>query len=642
MNATRKRHAIEDAERVPEDVRRVQQELDDRHYARRFEEDIDEMTRSKEDAVFNDIVGLYAWGDMMYRQQRRMAVLSNPWHECQKGCRMRLVEAVVYRRTLLAGSGTEAAGAEGAMPARSFGDIFGASRLRTYHMCFPASCQHLFPGHACIKGGMVNGQCWHAVRDQPADTRRLDQFWVCETTGNVHVCGDLCTKRSAVSEREGDMVCQLTGQVLSRQMVMDAAFGASAHDPRLASTLMLGASAMDGGTAAEEPVKSDPEARQSVIVKQARGQMADIAKRPSMRMHFVAFVEAMCDELFFSEKRQRLEVDVYLSGLRRAYEDLTKFMRVPKMTDDVSASIANFVRMLLRARDLCGPDGPGREIHHQKRTPRLISLTRGLEIYASRAPTSDYFANVPMMDGVARDMMARLAQIEFQFMNTDARHPSDIPALRSMHTHHGPTPERVEATRRFARMHLRVVQHYRATHGLPPYTGPLHWSSPEWQDRRRRITETYSRVIVRAWENLFDSASGHTRETLVFGRVALGLLYITKTSLVVEDAHIAPAKVHVVVVPSIPFSGLLPRDNQLDRFDQSLIAPLTGARRLTIVQSLVRAAAQEISDAGRLPSVQLRLLDVVSEEDAKNCAIYAGAPPAGVHTDGDAATDETA
>ena len=46
MNATRKRHAIEDAERVPEDVRRVQQELDDRHYARRFEEDIDEMTRS--------------------------------------------------------------------------------------------------------------------------------------------------------------------------------------------------------------------------------------------------------------------------------------------------------------------------------------------------------------------------------------------------------------------------------------------------------------------------------------------------------------------------------------------------------------------------------------------------------------------
>ena len=290
------------------------------------------------------------------------------------------------------------------------------------------------------------------------------------------------------------------------------------------------------------------------------------------------------------------------------------------------------IRMVLDAQAYVlaqRPLAPGETVlRHDPKCAPLIMAGQALCVFRSREPVSEYFANIPMMDSVAHYVARRRLEIEAEHLETDRRQPSDVNALRQYQFYQ---QERVDAVHAahcdFERYLSRVASEYRLRHGIVR-PEPTRCDSPQWQRRMENITLLFAHTLVRVWRGSNQHATTPTaRQTLAFGRIALGVLYLTKSSLEVQDLQITSCASFVTIVPRIDFARLLPCDNQLDIFnlDQFVLSPT--ARRLTTTQGDVRQEAMRISRIGALPSLLLRLGDVSADLAAETKATQAVAPP---------------
>lgn len=591
---------LEDSIRVPEDVKRVQRELDEAHFAREFEETVGAMGRGIDDPVFGDRVALYAWGELEYKRGDGTRIMPNPMHECSKerGCKMKRIEVRVYRRNMPMGSAVPDVGC-----VRSIGDAVGpGSQMRMYHLCFPASCEHLQPNHVC----RMTPHCWHAIRDAPSDTLVLEDFWVCAATGNLHVCGSLCTQRKIVTAHENDHVCPLTGTVVaSRRAVSDWQGASDRGDTRALLCSSAGPAPGDDTAAAREK-------RQKAVSMGSRSRRSGgpMWGPGGEEAEYMLFAERLADELFFSKTRQMIEAEKLLSGIDAAFNDVVKFMRVRSLVDETPQRVALSIRLLLEAQTMVGGQGG---LHHDANCMSLIRAGEALCVYHNRIPVSEYFANVPMMDDIAAYFVRRRAEIETKNLDTDRRQPSDIAVLRQFQFHdREATAAAAAAARDYASFLHRTVTRVREDANIvrPKIT---RWNSDEWARRRKDVTALYAHTLVRVWKNMRTyCTTPEGRDTLTFGRIALGMIYLTKSSLSVQDMSVAPCESYVTVVPRIEFSQLLPCDNQIEHFDLATFAAAPGARRLTTIQGDIRREAMKISVAGNLPSLLLRLQDVMN------------------------------
>ena len=622
------RRRLEGPEIVPAAVREVQRELDDAQYAREFEEGMAEMGRGLDDPVFSDRLALYAWGELQYKSETARSILPNPSHQCSRelGCRMRRLDVSVYRRIVPLTDQMPAATGPGAPPLSGYvaaRAMHTEGQARLYHLCIHEMCEHLIANHAC----RMSPRCWHAMTDRRDDTLTLDDFWVCGTSGNLHICGESCTQAKEITTNERDVVCTLTSQIIAaRRPVTEAEAAAEQRDPR-ALTLM---GKSDGSGAPDEDTEAARARRQAAVARGARRHRI-VAQPVNEEAEYRIFAQRLVEELLFSEKRQMLEANIYLADYRRALDDVNKYMRVRKLVDDTHPATAAMIQQVLEAQRIvheARPPAPGETIfHHDPKCPPLIMIGQALCVHRSREAVSEYFANVPMMDSVAKYITDRRAEMESEYLKTDRRQPSDINALREFQFHQKDRTEAAAAARRdYETLLGRVVQHYREAHGITR-PAPTRWLSEHWQRRMANIKLLFAHTLVRVWHNLAQHADPAGRQTLAFGRIALGVLYLTKSSLEVQDLQVAPATSFVTVVPRIAFARLLPCDNQLNMFKLDEFAASPTARRLTTTQGDVRQEAMRISRMGALPTLLLRIEDVSAELAAERRAAAAVAPP---------------
>lgn len=614
------RRALEDAVHIPEEVRRVQEELDNARFAEDFEAAVAAMDRGLDDPVFSDRVALYQWGELEYKSGTRLAILPNPSHRCSRdqGCRMTRLEVNVYRRTVPVLSGDTVPAAGGAAPlsgsfaARALKD---GGQARMYHLCIASTCEHLIPGHICH----MKPQCWHLHGDRRDDTMPLEDFWVCNQTGNLHVCGHDCMQAKDITDGERDLVCTLTGQVISgRRPVTEFEAAAEQRDPRALS--LTGKS--DGGPA--EDTEAARVRRQQAVARGARRSRAAAASRvpswgPSNEEHeYRLFARRMVTDLLFSKKRQMLEATTYIAAYKRALAEVNKFMRVRRSLDGIPADNMDCIRTTLMTQDYlikkCGVVIPeDKRLRFDERCPPLVMAAQAPCVYLARRPVSEYFANVPMMDDVKQYVSRCMVEAETEHLETDRRQPSDINMLQQYQFHQQDHEDAAKKARRDYEQFLdKVIRGYRERHGIVR-PEPTRWDSERWQSRMENIIQVFAHTLVRVWRNLMQHVPpGPGRQTLAFGRIALGLLYLTKTSLSVQDMQITSCASFVTVVPLVEFARLLPWDNQLSMFDLDEYAQ-AGARRLTKTQGDVRDEAIRVSKMGALPSLLLRIEDIMAE-----------------------------
>jgi hypothetical protein len=364
---------------------------------------------------------------------------------------------------------------------------------------------------------------------------------------------------------------------------------------------------LNGADPGEDSAMLREKRQRAIALGMRRGRNQGLWGPGDEERECLRFAERLVTELFFSSTRQMMEVEALLAGIDAAFNGVVKFMRVRSLVDEIPQRVSATIRLMLKAQRMVGGEGG---LHHDPDCMSLIFACEALGVYHNLAPVSEYFSNVPMTDEVATYYTRRCAEIEAKNFDVDRRQPSDISVLRQFQFHDAESESvATNAMRDYARLLSATVADFRARRGLvrPAVT---RWDSATWKQRQKGITSLYARTLVRAWKNLqTHCTSVEAADNLSFGRIALALVYLTKSSLTVQDTSVAPCESHVTVVPAIDFSHLLPCDNQLGHFNLDEFAAATGAKRLTTVQGDIRSECLNISKAGKLQSMLLRLED---------------------------------
>lgn len=568
------------------EIKRVQAEADDAALIEEFERAIKDSEGEEADAVFNDVNGLYTWGELEYKKQNERSIMCQPSHVCVRGCHMRQVSVVVHRR--VSHFGNQASEGLSAMQAAFGRWAFG----RAYHLCFTDTCAHIRSNHACETPEC----CPHATRYQGRDTRRLDQFWVCTETGNVHICGRDCLQPKIVSPLEGEFVCSLTGVVTGQNLVA-VQFIPNVH------LLGAGEEDTDPMQAARASLATINMSRRKLA---ARAAMSDGVQDLAV---YGAWVEAICEELFFSERRQLLEAEQYLLAYEKALEDMIKYLRVRKLVDEMGLAFHQFLRAVLTAQ---GPRPRPPLLYHSSTYINLVRVPNALAVFQFRAPVSPYFRNVPMLDSVARAMRRRLEQIDTKFIANGGKTSNAAASMVGTPEHARAVRERQEeydlvlarADRdRFIR---RVLYRRRLGAGGGCDTPAV----ADTALRRRNVKEVFATTLVRVWANL--NKYEPQQQQVTFKKLVIALLYMTQKTLAIPDGSTA-----VTVIPKVDFAALLPQESQLHKFD----LPACGSggsnhtlfRKLTATQTEITGRLFDIARSGHLTHIQLRISDVYEE-----------------------------
>jgi hypothetical protein len=572
-------------------MKRVHQELDNQHLADDLEHAVNKGKEGAALDIFNDLYGLYTLGEFEYKKINQNRLMHNPAHTCSGyRCHLTPVEIMAYRL-------------------EHHDNWFTGERNISVHLCFPTMCPHIDPRHRCED--QLDGNCPHMHKYAPQDIRKLKDFWVCSDTGNVHICGERCDKSAIKDMREGDYVCSLTGQVTERHIVP--------VEYHVNQQLQLAAGN-------EDELTMDNGLAYALQKKGVRKLLASGGKALSVTvplwerqgdivLHH-ACVAAVCDQLFFSEDRQMMEANNYLSAYQRSYEEVVKSMRVRKMMDGVNRDMARFSARMLAAQGLVERRRVFKDeekVYHNEIFTHLIKIPAVIAMYQFRSPTSTYFHNVPMLPDVAVYMRDRLNVINAKYAAL-----FKLPVTETGDE----VRERAVVKRRRDELLRQSVSEYRERIGAPPRR-IVKWDSPEWQTRMKNIKDIFSHCLVRVWINIIkQNALSETGEgvNLSFKRCLLALLYMTRKTVSVSDEvysdAITSAPVEgpmVTVIPRIEFAMLLPPENQLDRFNLMPYSTNAMSRKLTTTQTEIKNCIHSIGNKGHLSSMQLRMIDVYAE-----------------------------
>lgn len=371
----------------------IQKQLDTDYIIKQFGQHINDNGNAT-DLVFDDIKGLYIWGELEYKYLCAARISSAPSHSCTRDtCVMKKVPVVVYRK-IKYGAGippqNTLSHAQSTID-MGFGD---STRVVSYHVCFTDECVHLKTSHYCEEPS----ECPHSTRYEASNTRTLSDFWACASTGNVHMCGVLCRHQKIVTQYENDFVCMLTGTVVSRNISHE-------QNDQYVSKMITGVEAY----VQETPLASTT-GRGRRRMTRAKSS-ACMWEDPEHIQHNRMEVANICEDLLFSHERQMLEASSVVREYEHAYIET------------------------IRALTIKRPDG----------TP--INVGHAMCVFKACSGSNAYFNNVPMRPEIKTYIHRELANIDGTYtiqhavpqtqVYTDARMTmyATVEKYRSTHGH---------------------------------------------------------------------------------------------------------------------------------------------------------------------------------------------------------------
>jgi hypothetical protein len=556
----------------------LQQQLDDEHLIRQFEEAIEKGGDNPEnDLIFNNAAAMLFLAEHEYKKIHAKDILNRPSHVCarEKGCHMILKNVKVYRKTTFMGthvahsSEYDEDGNEYSH-ANAFEQVFGTgANPANYQICFgDDECEHAKTGHYCEYEKEHGIQCHHKAHYQPSNIKVFSNFWVCSDSGNVHACGALCQQYKIVSETEADYVCSLTGVVTSRNIVVDDGYG-------LRQKLLTNEGATPAAPATIKRKKQGPQ----VIDQEAYEASLKTWEHDEEMEKNKMIVSRVVNELFFSKKRQMLEADMYLTQYKDAAEEVSKYMRVKK------------------------------QLHLQQETEqKTVNMIMGLCIFQYKMPTSIYFKNVPMMPSVRKYILNGLAKIDQTFIGN---HGVDITCF---------DPDYMGTRKDYSKINKFIHSAIQTHKRRQMFDNDEDDDEEEEEYDENDIERKYADNTVQRWLNKVDIVKKmftvatisiwrnmnknlhdmrEFEKMFKFKNIVIPLLYMLRKQFsitentansnnlnsmekiynpltdhvdVYDEYHFSEDfakadKMRVIVIPKVEFALLLPHDNQLHKFD---------------------------------------------------------------------------
>lgn len=638
-------------------MEKLQQQLDDAQLVAEFEQAISNLaTADCDDPVFSNIYGLCMWTELQYRMDNEKKLMNAPSHMCDKNCTIKNIKVIVYRRREFIGGRKLSSDEEDMM--REMAKFSQGSTMdkafntalfsKFYHVCFPNTCNHLIPNHHCTAS-----VCPHAAKYLPHDTRELTHLWACQSTGNIHICGQYCAGVKHVSEKEGDYVCALTKEVLGRQLVntcvTDSAnflISNSPYAPAVEERLPINSQGLLTGAVMEANGKRIRKMRSSAA---SMGALIPVWENPTELMINKSQCVAMCEKLFFSEARQRMEAKRYLDAYQLVWDDILRQLRPRKPIENNTRDFLGFNRRVLGENPRVSPDSDGKQPDIDKETqlyyddtqPPPVKLPDVIGMCQTRKPTSVYFSNIPMMENIREFMCSRMHEIDTNALNTvkyaTAARNHDIfceplatgaavpdPSACVKFDTDNMTPAQKSRLTPVSDMITSMRNSYRTRNGITVAATHTTWDSPKWQTRMTNICYLFSCTVIRVWANL-NRFSGvvppecRSRDIESFNRIMLALLYMTKKAFSIapcddngrvgENTHLPPVNsdaAHVTCIPRIDFANLLPSENYLSTLNVNI-------NKMTSTQTCIRKYFSHMRSAVDVSQLQLRLVDVCNE-----------------------------
>lgn len=529
------------------------------------------------DKVLDNARALYTWGEFEYKCINSGRIASAPSHVCNTTtCIMKKINAFVYRRTAHdaihhANEGQTATGFD------------RSTRMVTYHMCFERQCAHLVPKHHCEP----RENCPHDRQYAPIDIRKLDDFWVCDSTGNVHMCGMLCNHPKIVTAYEHDFVCPLTGTIVCRNVCMDAPGAYVAKMVREAPDTFTPLLLMPSGNPANTGKRRM--SHNTCRSRQLR-QWEDEALMDKYRQ----YVREVCDELLFSHDRQMMEAKSCIEEYEKTYTDTLR-----AFTD--------------------------------KRNGRILNLVDLLSAYRANTWHNPYFDTVPIQPEVQAYMVQQLAEIDTKYTGGFKQTASAASAQTVS------IDEYNQIVHETAHMIQTAIAKYRTTHHSSRREEVKTWTSASWQEDMQTVKNMFAFTVVTVWTNLNKhrcvasppSSTPHAAQCVEkdvsnFYRLVIPLIYMTRRNFTLYDSPAqdngATSAYYVPVIPNIEFATLLPHENKLQKF-ASTNTHGTGPhqasgnsalymKKMTSAQTNVKRVLDQIRNDGKLSDIKLSIEDV--------------------------------
>lgn len=636
-------------------MEKLQQKLDNERLVTEFEQAISNITAADHnDPVFSNIYGLCMWTELQYRMDNEKKLMNAPSHMCDKTCTIKNIKAIVYRRREFIGGRKLSPDEEDMMrelakyaQGSTMDKAFNTSLFsKFYHVCFPNTCVHLIPSHHCTAE-----VCPHAGKYLPHDIRDLTHLWACQSTGNIHICGQYCAGVKHVSEKEGDYVCALTKEVLGRQLVNSSVpdhanllLSNSPYAPVVEERLPVNAQGLLTGAVMEANSKRIRKMRSSAA---AAASSVPVWENSAELMLNKSQCVAMCEKLFFSEARQRMEAKRYLDAYQSMWDDILRQLRTRKPIENHTRDFLGFNRRVLGDRQSVSVDGEDKQpvidrekqLFYDDTQPPPVKLPDVIGMCQARRPTSVYFTNIPMMDKIREFMCARMHEIDTNALNTvkyataarnhdifcdaHATIPVETSPYKQADTDNMTAMQRKQLTP-VSDMVAQMRNSYRTRNGITAAPAHTTWDSPKWQTRMTNICYLFSCTVIRVWANLNKFASVvppecRSRDIESFNRIMLALLYMTKKAFSISpcddaanvfvDTQSPPASndvTHVTCIPRIDFANLLPSENYLSNLNVNI-------NKMTSTQTCIRKYFSHMRSAVDVSQLQLRLIDVCNE-----------------------------
>lgn len=461
-------------------------------------------------------------------KQMRTDFINTPSHVCVRGeCHLDRLQVSIYRYRKndtflnIAKDGTQ-------------------KDVDTYHICFPDQCVHL-QGHACS----TPQQCPHRFNPSSENVKELKNLWVCRHTGVFHVCGSLCQQSKIKTDKEGHLICPLTGvQIMST-------FGDDGTETKWTNEYDNPLLTMTENEL-KHKIKTDkfiPDAK-NVPPWDRQGDL----------MQYRMIVELIVDELFFSEVRQTYELERIVVAYRKATTEAFKKLR-PKKIKGTAVALGSVGSLI--SRNTVKPHLP------------LPSLTEAWAVLKMYAPKSNYFKSfpiIPKMESQINDVIDKT--ISLKRHPTFEHTPSDVASGKCRHCAVVTLRSRIDAY-----VDKLTDSRYKKT--------ITHWDSPGWKTFMAETKKTIADVCIQVWKNLnkftYDKSTGN--EDLPFTRIVLSLIYLMREDYRIELPN-GPAT-QILVIPKVHITSYLPEDTALSRFTLPKRCP-SSPKILTSVQGAIQ------------------------------------------------------
>jgi len=493
--------------------------------------------------------------------------INHPGHACERDqCTLRNEKVVVYR---------DSDGATHDLVNVMMGEGLSTKNM---HVCFPRYCEHI-GAHRCKD----RAACPHRRPARAEDTKELKYVWICVDTGTIHVCGPYCQKKSILTDREGHLVCPLTGAVV------DTTFGQQFP----ANSARLPGASMNMLTSREYEMR--------VKKRISRGPKILLPwQREEDMLQYRALTSILLDTLLFSEQRQRLEVNRIVDTCNKAYNETARSLRPKKGRDDKTADppwmeYAHHPYAHAHALALA-------HTHIPQHGAPPISVSYAMSVLSTYYPVSRYFHIVPPRPTLLPVIKKAIEATPILRQHAPLAHEE------------APTPGRECAHCRREKCHARLRELLHDLSGGAPPEDPVQWESHKWQAFVNSTKKMITDVALRIWINLnkhtYDPAKG--RENMPYTKIVLAIVYLMKSEYSIPVQTLIKDKTNilsvprVVVIPKLSVASLLPSDIVLPKLELPKTCKAL-VRTLNNTQSSIKEQFSDLVRRGHGYDIQINL-----------------------------------